>query len=268
VCLDLEAPDEGDLVALQQCADDALSVGWGSDPMQSLTGISAAQVAPLASPRRAHLMGRARSRSLRGQSTQRVVDVVVSGVALAIVAPVMALVALAVRLTSPGPVIFAQTRVGRQGRQFRCLKFRSMRVDADAALAELLATDSEARAAYAADFKLKLDPRITRVGRILRRTSLDELPQLLNVLRGEMSVVGPRPVVPEELWRYGDRGQIVLQVRPGMTGPWQVAGRNDVPYPERVAMDVGYVLHRSVLGDLRILAQTVTYVLGGQPGAS
>ena len=127
---------------------------------------------------------------------------------------------------------------------------------------------SKARTSFAAAYKLSNDPRVTRVGRFLRRTSLDELPQLVNVVRGDMSLVGPRPVVPEELWRYGDRGQIVLQVRPGMTGPWQVGGRNDIPYADRIGLDVDYVLHRSVPGDLRILAQTVRYLLMGQPGGS
>jgi lipopolysaccharide/colanic/teichoic acid biosynthesis glycosyltransferase len=180
----------------------------------------------------------------------------------------MALVALVVRCTSAGPVVFAQTRVGHHGRPFLCLKFRTMRVGADAELTALLAADSKARTSFAAAYKLSNDPRVTRVGRFLRRTSLDELPQLVNVVRGDMSLVGPRPVVPEELWRYGDRGQIVLQVRPGMTGPWQVGGRNDIPYADRIGLDVDYVLHRSVPGDLRILAQTVRYLLMGQPGGS
>jgi lipopolysaccharide/colanic/teichoic acid biosynthesis glycosyltransferase len=180
----------------------------------------------------------------------------------------MALVALVVRYSSPGPVVFAQTRVGHHGRPFRCLKFRTMRLGADAELFALLETDSSARTAFAASYKLSDDPRVTRVGRFLRRTSLDELPQLVNVVRGDMSLVGPRPVVPEELWRYGDRGQIVLQVRPGMTGPWQVGGRNDIAYADRIRLDVDYALHRSVSGDLRILGQTVRYLLKGQPGAS
>jgi lipopolysaccharide/colanic/teichoic acid biosynthesis glycosyltransferase len=233
-----------------------------------LTGTQATQVAPLLPWRCASLLGRSRTRALRAEAAQRVVDVVVGSVALALLALPMALVALVVRGTSSGPVVFAQTRVGHHGRPFRCLKFRTMRVGADAELSALLEADSSARTSFAAAYKLSNDPRVTRVGRFLRRTSLDELPQLVNVMRGDMSVVGPRPVVPEELWRYGDRGQIVLQVRPGMTGPWQVGGRNDIPYADRIRLDVDYVLHRSVPGDLRILAQTVRYLLRGQPGGS
>ena len=216
----------------------------------------------------AHLVGRSRTRALRIEATQRLLDVVVGSVALAALSLPMAIVALVVRCTSPGRVVFAQTRVGHHGRPFRCLKFRTMRVGADAELSALLEADSSARTAFAAIYKLSNDPRVTRVGRFLRRTSLDELPQLVNVVRGDMSLVGPRPVVPEELWRYGDRGQIVLQVRPGVTGPWQVGGRNDLPYADRIRLDVDYVLHRSVSGDLRILSQTVSYLLTGQPGVS
>jgi exopolysaccharide production protein ExoY len=234
---------------------------------EPLTGAEAAQVAPLVPWLCAHLVGRSRTRSLRTDATQRLLDVVVGSAALVVLALPMALVALVIWLTSPGPVVFAHTRVGHQGRLFQCLKFRTMRVGADAELDMLLEADSSARAAFAANFKLSADPRVTRLGRFLRRTSLDELPQLVNVVRGDMSLVGPRPVVPEELWRYGDRGQIVLQVRPGMTGPWQVGGRNDIPYGERIRLDVDYVLHRSLSGDLRILAHTVRYVLMGQPGA-
>ncbi|HEX5946832.1 MAG TPA: sugar transferase [Acidimicrobiales bacterium] len=212
-------------------------------------------------------MDRSQTRALRAGGAQRALDVVVGAVALCVLAVPMAVVAVVVRCTSAGPVVFAQTRVGYQGRLFRCLKFRTMHVGADAELADLLANDGGARSAFAADFKLHDDPRITRVGRWLRRTSLDELPQIVNVIRGDMSLVGPRPVVPEELWRYGDRGQIVLQVRPGMTGPWQVGGRSQIPYEQRIGLDVDYVLHRSLSGDLRILARTVRYVLGGQPDA-
>ena len=161
------------------------------------------------------------------------------------------------RLTSRGPIIFRQTRIGRRGKPFECLKFRTMRCDAEAALAALLLADEEARAAFEAVFKLDDDPRITRVGRFLRRTCLDELPQLLNVLRGEMSMVGPRPVVPQELMRYGDYGQVILQAKPGMTGAWQVARTPVTTYAERVLLDVDYVLNRTIAGDIEILAQTL-----------
>lgn len=245
-----------------------VAVGEAPERVPPLTGTQAAQVAPMVPGRCAHLVGRSRTRALRMEATQRLLDVVMGSVALAVLALPMAFVALLVRCTSPGPVLFAQTRVGHHGRPFRCLKFRTMRVGADAELTALLESDSGARTAFAASYKLSNDPRVTRVGRFLRRSSLDELPQLLNVVSGDMSLVGPRPVVPEELWRYGDRGQIVLQVRPGMTGPWQVGGRNDIPYAERIRLDVDYVLHRSVSGDLRILGETVRYLLKGQPGVA
>jgi exopolysaccharide production protein ExoY len=232
-----------------------------------LTGTRAALVPPMVPGRCTHLVGRSQTRGLRAGGAQRALDVVVGSAALCLLALPMAAVALVVRCSSPGPVVFAQTRVGHQGRLFRCLKFRTMRVGADAELAVLLANDDRIRNAFAADFKLRDDPRITQVGRWLRRTSLDELPQFVNVVRGDMSLVGPRPVVPEELWRYGDRGQIVLQVRPGITGPWQVGGRSELPYAQRIDLDVDYVLHRSLIGDLRILAQTVRYVLRSQPDA-
>lgn len=248
--------------------DTAGPIGAGATArLPSLVGTRAALVPPLVPARCTHLMGRSQTRGLRAGTAQRALDVVVGSVALCLLALPMAAVALVVWFTSPGPVVFAQTRVGHQGRLFRCLKFRTMRVGADGELAALLASDDRIRRAFAADFKLRDDPRITRVGRWLRRTSLDELPQFVNVLRGEMSLVGPRPVVPEELWRYGDRGQIVLQVRPGITGPWQVGGRSELPYAQRIDLDVDYALHRSVIGDLRILGQTVQYVLKGQPDA-
>lgn len=242
--------------------------GGAAEQVPPLTGTQAAQIAPMVPGRCAHLVGRSRTRALRTQATQRLLDVAMGSAALAVLWLPMAIVALVVRCTSPGPVLFAQTRVGHHGRPFQCLKFRTMRVGADAELSALLDADSSARTAFAASYKLRNDPRVTRVGRFLRRSSLDELPQLLNVVCGDMSLVGPRPVVPEELWRYGDRGQIVLQVRPGMTGPWQVGGRNDIPYAERIRLDVDYVLHRSVSGDLRILGQTVQYLLTGQSGVA
>jgi lipopolysaccharide/colanic/teichoic acid biosynthesis glycosyltransferase len=257
----------GRVVAYQPDAT-GLVVGAGApESVQPLTGTQAALVAPMVPGHCAHLVSRSRTRALRTEAAQRLLDVVLGSAALAVLALPMAIVALMVRITSPGPVVFAQTRVGHHGRPFRCLKFRTMRVGADTELSVLFENDSRARAAFAADFKLSDDPRVTRVGRLLRRTSLDELPQLVNVVRGDMSLVGPRPVVPEELWRYGDRGQVVLQVRPGMTGPWQVSDRTSISYPERIRLDVDYALHRSASGDLRILGHTVRYLLKGQPGA-
>ncbi len=216
----------------------------------------------------ARLIQRARSRNTRANAVQRGFDIVVAGTTLVLSLPVMLCVAAAVRFTSRGPVVFCQTRVGRWGESFECLKFRTMVADAESRLARILVEDAAARSAFEADFKLSDDPRLTRVGRFLRRFSLDELPQLINVLRGDMSIVGPRPVVPEELQRYGDYGQVVLQVRPGMTGPWQVSGRNSISYTERVDLDVEYALNRSLVGDIGIMSRTIRCVLNPAPGES
>ena len=175
--------------------------------------------------------------------------------------PVTVALALAIRLDSPGPAFYSQERIGRGGRRFRVWKFRTMIQDADAALAELLARDPAARAEWAAHQKLAHDPRVTRVGAWLRRTSLDELPQLWNVLRGEMSLVGPRPIVEEEVQHYGDQFELFATVPPGISGYWQVSGRSRVPYPERVEYDVYYVRNWSVWLDAVILARTVGVVL-------
>ncbi len=166
-----------------------------------------------------------------------------------------------------GPVFFSHRRVGRGGRTFGCLKFRSMRPDADRHLAELLARDPAARAEWQAARKLRQDPRVTPFGRVLRATSLDELPQLINVLRGDMSLVGPRPVVQEELDQHyapAAAAADYLSVRPGITGPWQVSGRSDMEYRERVALDAAYARNPSLRKDLALLAHTVVVVLRRQ----
>ncbi len=173
-----------------------------------------------------------------------------------------------VRLTSRGPSFYRHERVGRSGRPIGCLKLRTMVVDADARLAELLASDPALAEEFALTFKLKKDPRVTRVGRMLRRSSLDELPQLVNVLRGEMSLVGPRPITEEEMRRYGQYMPIVLSARPGMTGLWQVSGRNDVSYATRVALDVQYAFGQSLGGDISILVRTVRRVLRPSRGGA
>lgn len=176
-------------------------------------------------------------------------------------APLMAIVALLVWAQDRGPVIFAHRRIGRDGRLFSCLKFRSMAVDAEARLQRLLATDEAAQLEWAADHKLRKDPRITAVGVFLRKSSLDELPQLFNVVRGEMSLVGPRPVVHAEAERYGRWFSHYCSVRPGITGLWQVSGRNEVSYRKRVAMDVLYSRRKSAALDMRILLNTIPAVL-------
>jgi lipopolysaccharide/colanic/teichoic acid biosynthesis glycosyltransferase len=175
--------------------------------------------------------------------------------------PVLVMIALAVRMQDGGPAIFAHRRIGKDGKTFRCYKFRSMRVDAEARLADVLAQDPEARAEWARDHKLRRDPRVTALGDLLRRSSLDELPQLFNVLRGEMSLVGPRPIVEEERVRYGRRIRYYCAVKPGITGLWQVSGRNDVSYRTRVALDACYARRKCFALDLYILLVTVPSVL-------
>jgi undecaprenyl-phosphate galactose phosphotransferase len=182
---------------------------------------------------------------------------------LVLLSPLMLTIAAAVWLSDGAPLFFAHYRVGAEGRLFRCLKFRSMRVDAQQRLADLLATDPAARAEWERDRKLTNDPRITPIGRLLRKTSLDELPQLFNVVRGEMALVGPRPITVQELKRYGGTRWHYLSVVPGMTGLWQVSGRNNTTYEERVELDRRYVESRSLWNDLKILVRTVFVVVTG-----
>jgi lipopolysaccharide/colanic/teichoic acid biosynthesis glycosyltransferase len=192
---------------------------------------------------------------------KRAMDIAIAGAALLVAAPFFLVVSLLVRADG-GPAFYAHPRVGRFGRIFGCLKFRSMVVDSQVRLDALLAADPAAREEWEATRKLKNDPRITRIGRFLRATSLDELPQLINVLRGEMSIVGPRPVTQAELDRhYGAAAAHYLTVRPGITGLWQVSGRSETTYDQRVALDVAYVSQPSLLADLRILLKTPVAVL-------
>jgi exopolysaccharide production protein ExoY len=194
-------------------------------------------------------------------SIARLIDVALSISALIFLAPLMLLVALAVYIVDPGPILFGHRRLGKDGRSFRCWKFRSMVVDADARLQALLASDPKARAEWEADHKLRDDPRITRIGHFLRKSSLDELPQFFNVLVGEMSLVGPRPIVSDEIVKYGRYFANYCRVRPGITGLWQISGRNDVSYRRRVAMDVAYVRSKSLGFDMSILLLTVPRVV-------
>jgi exopolysaccharide production protein ExoY len=186
-----------------------------------------------------------------------------AGAALLLVlfGPLMLVVAWRIRREDGGPVLFAHWRVGERGRLFRCMKFRTMVQQADQVLGELLLRDPQARAEWDRDRKLRNDPRVLRVGRLLRVSSLDELPQLLNVLRGEMNLVGPRPVVVQEIPLYGPHKRHYLSVKPGMTGLWQVSGRNNLSYAQRVALDVQYVEKRSLWMDLRILLRTVAVLV-------
>jgi lipopolysaccharide/colanic/teichoic acid biosynthesis glycosyltransferase len=191
----------------------------------------------------------------------RALDVAIALGILIFALPLLIAIAVIVRAQDGGSSVFAHERVGRGGRMFKCLKFRSMVLDSDRRLAELLASDPYARAEWERDHTLKCDPRITRVGAFLRRSSLDELPQLFNVLRGEMSIVGPRPIVTAEISRYGRRFQSYCAVKPGITGLWQVSGRNDVAYRRRVAMDTIYARKKSLVWDIKLLLLTVPAVL-------
>lgn len=202
-----------------------------------------------------------RRQSRVGRTIKRSGDVVFSLAVLAVGAPLFGLLAALVKLSSPGPVFYVQTRVGRGYRRFGCIKFRTMRADADAVLAQVLEQSPEMRAEFERDFKLREDPRITPIGRFLRRSSLDELPQFLNVLRGEMSVVGPRPIVDKEIERYSDYMDEVLAVRPGLTGLWQVSGRNNLSYAKRVRLDLAYARGRSFLLDFAIILRTFGVLL-------
>jgi len=198
------------------------------------------------------------------RSLKRAMDVVLGMLGAIVALPLAAIIAAAIWLESGGPILFRQTRVGRAGRLFQILKFRTMVVDGDEVLAQYLATDALARLEWRTARKLRRDPRITRVGRFLRRTSLDELPQLINVLRGEMSLAGPRPIVENEIARYGAAFPFYALVTPGLTGLWQVSGRNDTSYRTRIELDIAYVRNWSVWRDLAIFLKTIRVVLVGK----
>ena len=202
----------------------------------------------------------------RYPSVKRLLDVTLAFIGVVLLAPLFALVALLVRLDSRGPVLHRRRVVARQSldlnggggplRTFDAFKFRTMVADAD----DILLTDEAFRRAFEVNYKLAADPRVTRVGQVLRRTCLDELPQLLNVLRGEMSLVGPRIVTPPELERYGEHAGLLLSVTPGMTGLWQISERASPSYPERVRLDREYIARRSLRLDLALLARTVLWL--------
>ncbi|HIK38289.1 MAG: sugar transferase [Geminocystis sp.] len=192
---------------------------------------------------------------------KRTFDIVFSATVLIVFSPLYLIISLLVAISSPGPIFYTQERVGKNFKHFKCIKFRTMVVDADKVLAKMLAENPEMRKEFEENFKLKNDPRVTPIGRFLRVTSLDEFPQFWNVLKGDMSVVGPRPLVPEELHKYGNKIYKVLTIKPGITGLWQVSGRNDLPYPQRVLIDVYYVNHHNWLLDLWIIIKTIGVIL-------
>lgn len=205
-----------------------------------------------------HVRERADAYSSGGK---RLFDILFSLSVLIVFSPVYLVIGLLIYLNSPGPILYVQKRVGRNGRTFGCIKFRTMVVNADRVLLDMLNTCPISRAEYEDSFKLKDDPRITPIGRWLRMTSLDEFPQFLNVLMGDMSVVGPRPLVKEELPKYGSAIDRVQTIRPGITGLWQVSGRNDIPYPRRVQIDLHYVKYHCFLLDLYIVIRTIGVVV-------
>lgn len=198
------------------------------------------------------------------KAVRRSLDIAVAATALVLLVPLFALIALAIKLDTPGPVLFGQIRAGYRGRQFRLWKFRSMVVNAEALRAEL---ESRNEMAGGVLFKIKADPRITRVGRWLRKLSLDELPQLWNVLRGEMSLVGPRPALHSEVLHYSSEQRMRLDVRPGLTSDWVVRGRSLIPFEQQAQLDIDYVHRRSLWRDLKLLLKTLPSLISGR-GAS
>ncbi|MGJ4892938.1 sugar transferase [Bradyrhizobium sp. HKCCYLS3077] len=193
--------------------------------------------------------------------SKRIVDIVLALSGIILLAPLLLICYVAVVLSSPGPALFRHKRVGFSGRTFECLKFRTMVPDASERLQELLEADPAAQAEWAATRKLQNDPRVTAIGALLRKSSLDELPQLYNVLRGEMSIVGPRPVTEEELDRYATSLDSYLSCRPGITGLWQVSGRSGTSYEKRVACDVYYAHNWSMVLDAKIIVVTIPALL-------
>jgi lipopolysaccharide/colanic/teichoic acid biosynthesis glycosyltransferase len=192
---------------------------------------------------------------------KRVFDITFASIVLTVFSPVYIAISLLVFISSPGTVLYIHSRVGLNGSKFNCIKFRTMVNGADQALEDYLNACPISRAEYEASFKLKHDPRITKIGKFLRTTSLDELPQFWNVLVGDMSVVGPRPLVQDELSKYGSAIDRVLSVRPGIAGLWQVSGRNDIPYSKRVQIDASYVKRMSFLLDLHLIFKTILVVI-------
>ena len=192
---------------------------------------------------------------------KRIFDVIFSLLVLTLGSPIFLILALAVKITSKGKVIYGHERIGRGGKKFLCYKFRTMYTDADKRLSRLLISFPKLRREWETNYKLKKDPRVTVVGRFLRRTSLDELPQFWNILKGDMSVVGPRPITSQELdEQVKGEAPHFLRIRPGLTGPWQVAGRSNLTYAERIEIDLEYIDHHSLMWDLVIILKTIPAV--------
>lgn len=225
---------------------DLFQLSLGGVDVEAVNGI------PLISVKESALIG-------FNSTLKRIVDVTIAGFAMVLISPVWALIALAIRLDSPGPILFRQERIGLRGKPFTVLKFRSMHINAEEQLDKL----REHNEAVGPLFKMKDDPRRTRVGRFIRRTSLDELPQFINVLRGDMSMVGPRPGLASEVAQYQDWHRKRLAVLPGITGLWQVSGRSELTFDEMVMLDIYYAENWSLGMDLRIMARTVPQLIFG-----
>ncbi len=202
---------------------------------------------------------------IKHKPLKRAFDIIFSLLVFAFFFPIFMAIILAVRLSSSGPIVYSHERVGRGGIPFSCYKFRTMYSDSKERLEELLNSSPAIRKEWEETFKLKNDPRITPIGRFLRKSSLDELPQFWNVLRGDLSVVGPRPVVLQEMQKhFGEKASIILSIRPGLTGIWQVSGRSDTAYSQRIQLDEMYVDTQSLLLDLKLIAKTIPAMLSSR----
>lgn len=192
---------------------------------------------------------------------KRIIDIIISSIGLIICLPIFVIIAILIKIDSKGPVFFKHKRIGKYGRKLEIYKFRTMIDNAEEAMKYFT---EEQKKEFKENFKLENDPRVTRVGKILRKTSLDELPQIINILKGEMSIIGPRPIVKNELEKYGKNKERFLSVAPGLTGYWAANGRSDVSYEERMALELYYVDNRSLLLDLKIFVKTIGSVLRGR----
>lgn len=192
---------------------------------------------------------------------KRFIDIIISTIGLIVCIPIFIIIGIAIKIDSKGPVFFKHKRIGKHGKKLEIYKFRTMIENAEEAMKNFT---EEQKKEFAENFKLENDPRVTRVGKILRKTSLDELPQIINILKGEMSIIGPRPVVRSELEKYGSNQDKFLSVAPGLTGNWAANGRSDVSYEERMALELYYVNNRSLILDMKIFFKTIGSVLKGR----
>ncbi len=192
---------------------------------------------------------------------KRIIDIIIGVIGLIICLPIFVIIGIIIKIDSKGPIFFKHKRIGKHGKKIEIYKFRTMMDNAEEAMKNFT---EEQKKEFAENFKLENDPRVTRVGKILRKTSLDELPQIINILKGEMSIIGPRPIVKSELEKYGNNQGKFLSVAPGLTGYWAANGRSDVSYEERMALELYYVENRSLILDLKIFFKTILSVLKGR----